>query len=157
MANTCNFYTFYVCPNSRCIYLQCSLWTSSKSIREILVQSGKKANTQQVQQVPQPVIQVRRFIVEVGLRPLYLLISTYFYLKYFFSIRNNKKKIMYLETVYLVLYATIKRPFTIYSIVLRLSLLLEVFTKLNWRLKVGKILDGDLPHFLRQDQSENTF
>ena len=23
MANTCNFYTFYVCPNSRCIYLQC--------------------------------------------------------------------------------------------------------------------------------------
>ena len=56
---------------------------------------------------------------------------------------------MYLETVYLVLYATIKRPFTIYLIVLRLSLLLEVFTKLNWRLKVGKILDGDLAHFLR--------
>ena len=27
MANTCNFYTFYVCPNSRCIYLQC--WTSA--------------------------------------------------------------------------------------------------------------------------------
>ena len=25
MANTCNFYTFYVCPNSRCIYLQCSV------------------------------------------------------------------------------------------------------------------------------------
>ena len=24
MANTCNFYTFYVCPNSRCIYMQCS-------------------------------------------------------------------------------------------------------------------------------------
>ena len=24
MANTCNFYTFYVCPNSRCIYLQCT-------------------------------------------------------------------------------------------------------------------------------------
>ena len=24
MANTCNFYTFYACPNSRCIYLQCS-------------------------------------------------------------------------------------------------------------------------------------
>ena len=23
MANTCNFYTFYACPNSRCIYLQC--------------------------------------------------------------------------------------------------------------------------------------
>ena len=22
MANTCNFYTFYACPNSRCIYLQ---------------------------------------------------------------------------------------------------------------------------------------
>ena len=23
-ANTCNFYTFYACPNSRCIYLQCT-------------------------------------------------------------------------------------------------------------------------------------
>ena len=23
MANTCNFYNFYACPNSRCIYLQC--------------------------------------------------------------------------------------------------------------------------------------
>ena len=25
MANTCNFYPFYVCPNSRCIYLQCRM------------------------------------------------------------------------------------------------------------------------------------
>ena len=24
MANTCNFYIFYVCPISRCIYLQCN-------------------------------------------------------------------------------------------------------------------------------------
>ena len=28
MANTCNFYTFYVCPNSRCIYLQCIAQTT---------------------------------------------------------------------------------------------------------------------------------
>ena len=31
MANTCNFYTFYVCPNSRCIYLQWSSTTNSET------------------------------------------------------------------------------------------------------------------------------
>ena len=34
MANTCNFYTFYVCPNSRCIYLQCG---PLGPVRKILV------------------------------------------------------------------------------------------------------------------------
>ena len=58
---------------------------------------------------------------------------------------------MDLETVYFstLCYTLRLMAFTIYSIVLSPFLLLEVFTKLNWRLKVGKILDGDLAHFLR--------
>ena len=30
MANSCNFYTFYACPNSSCIYLQCGVTFNAK-------------------------------------------------------------------------------------------------------------------------------
>ena len=45
MANTCNFYTFYVCPNSRCIYLQC-IDSPKKQTNEfdLFAVKSKKAN-----------------------------------------------------------------------------------------------------------------
>ena len=43
MANTCNFYTFYVCPNSRCIYLQCNRH-SIENIRHGQVGMSKMAH-----------------------------------------------------------------------------------------------------------------